>query len=176
MNAEPTAWRSLGQLLHEQARRFGDRTLFRFEGAQMTFAQVEEQTNRLAHVLKARGIGKGVHVAVMLPNGFEFPLAWLALAKLGAVMVPINTQYQQQDLRYTLNDSEAQLALAGPAQAAILQRAQPACPRLQTIGVLTAPFGEPAPCGERPLREPGSRTLAYGSRTRALAQDRGVFA
>ena len=149
MNAEPTAWRSLGQLLHEQARRFGDRTLFRFEGAQMTFAQVEEQTNRLAHVLKARGIGKGVHVAVMLPNGFEFPLAWLALAKLGAVMVPINTQYQQQDLRYTLNDSEAQLALAGPAQAAILQRAQPECPRLQAIGVLAA---GPAPEGLPDIR------------------------
>ena len=33
MNAEPSSWQSLGQLLHEQARRFGSRTLFRFEGA-----------------------------------------------------------------------------------------------------------------------------------------------
>ena len=57
INAETFAWQSLGQLLHEQARRFGSRTLFRFQGEAMTFAQVEEQTNRLAHALKARGIG-----------------------------------------------------------------------------------------------------------------------
>jgi crotonobetaine/carnitine-CoA ligase len=138
MDAETPAWRSLGQLLHEQARRFGQRTLFRFEGAQVTFAEAEEQTNRLAHVLKARGIGKGAHVAVMLPNGFEFPLAWLAIAKVGAVMVPINTQYQEQDLSYTLGDSQAQFALVGPGQAALLQRVRDRCPRLEAIGVLAA--------------------------------------
>ena len=47
MNADSSSWQSLGQLLHEQARRFGNRTLFRFEGTDMTFAQAEEQTNRL---------------------------------------------------------------------------------------------------------------------------------
>lgn len=143
MNAESSTWQSLGQLLHEQARRFGERTLFRFEGAEMTFAQVEEQTNRLANALKARGIGKGARVAVMLPNGFDFPLAWLAIAKLGAVMAPINTQYREQDLRYTLGDSEAQFALAGPAQAALIQQALAACPRLQAIGVLSTDSAVP---------------------------------
>ena len=43
----------------------------------------------------------------MLPNCPEFPITWLALAKLGAVMVPINNSYQAHDLEYVLNDSDA---------------------------------------------------------------------
>ena len=127
MNADSSSWQSLGQLLHEQARRFGNRTLFRFEGTDMTFAQAEEQTNRLAYVLMAHGVGKGAHVAVMLPNGFDFPLAWLAIAKVGAVMVPINTQYQEKDLSYILSNSEAQCALISPAYMALLQQGSCLC-------------------------------------------------
>jgi crotonobetaine/carnitine-CoA ligase len=150
MNAESTSWQSLGQLVHEQARRFGNRALFRFEGTEITFAQADEQTNRLAHVLSAHGIGKGVHVAVMLPNGIDFPLAWLAIAKIGAVMVPINTQYQEHDLGYLLRDSEAQLVLADPAHAALLQQVQPTCPHLQAIGILTT--AAPVPTGMLDIR------------------------
>ncbi|HEY7357748.1 MAG TPA: AMP-binding protein [Ktedonobacterales bacterium] len=135
MNSEATSWQSLGHLLHEQASRFGNRTLFRFEGTDMTFAQAEEETNRLAHVLLAHGIGKGVHVAVLLPNSLDFPLAWLAIAKAGAVMVPVNTQYQEHDLSYILSDSEAQLVLTDAAHASLLQQVRPACPRLRAIGI-----------------------------------------
>lgn len=137
MNSEATPWQSLGYLLHEQANRFGNRTLFRFEGTDMSFAQAEEQTNRLAHVLLAHGIGKGAHVAVLLPNGFDFPLTWLAIAKVGAMMVPVNTQYQEHDLSYILSDSEAQLVLTDAAHAALLQQVRPACPHLQAIGIFT---------------------------------------
>ena len=145
MNVETPAWHSLGQLLHEQAKRFGHRTLFRFEETTMTFAQAEEQTNRLASVLKAHHVGKGVPVAVMLPNSIDFPIVWLAIAKVGAVMVPINTQYQERDLGYILSDSGARFAVVGLKQAAIILQVQPACPQLQTIGVLatagTVPTG-----------------------------------
>jgi acyl-CoA synthetase (AMP-forming)/AMP-acid ligase II len=136
MTSETMSWQSLGHLVREQARRFGDRALFRFEGTDTTFAQVEERTNRLANVLTTHGIGKGDRVAVMMPNSVDVPLAWLAIAKVGAVMVPINVQYQERDLRYTLRDSEAQLALVGPAQAALIQRVQPDCPHLGAIGIL----------------------------------------
>jgi len=45
-------WQSLGHLLREQAEKIGDRTLLRFEGESMSFAQIEEGTNRLANVLR----------------------------------------------------------------------------------------------------------------------------
>ena len=92
-------WQSLGHLLREQAEKIGARTLLRFEGESMSFAQVEEGTNRLANVLRQHHVQKGDKVAVMLPNGIEFPLAWLAIAKMGAVMVPVNVQYREQELQ-----------------------------------------------------------------------------
>ncbi|MBU1743251.1 MAG: AMP-binding protein, partial [Proteobacteria bacterium] len=46
-------------------------------------------------------------VAVMLPNGVDFPIVWFALAKLRAVIVPININYHNHDLTYALNDSQA---------------------------------------------------------------------
>ncbi len=129
-------WSNLGQLVHEHALRYGSRPLFRFEGKETSFAQAEERTNRLAQVLKAQGIGRGDRVAVMLPNGAEFPLIWLAIAKVGAVMVPLNTGYQEKDLQYVLNDSGARLALIDQRYLPLLKQVQPLCPELRAIGVL----------------------------------------
>ena len=91
---------SLGVLLREQASRFSGRTLFRFEGRSLSFREIERATNRLANVLVARGLSAGDRVAVMLPNGIEFPVAWFAIAKVGAVMVPVNVQYRDRDLEH----------------------------------------------------------------------------
>jgi len=53
-------WRSLGHLLREQAEKIGARTLLRFEGESLSFAQVEEDTNRLANVLRQHHVQKGI--------------------------------------------------------------------------------------------------------------------
>ena len=45
------------------------------------------------------GVGKGTHVALMLPNLSAYPVTWLALATLGAVMVPVNNRYTARELR-----------------------------------------------------------------------------
>ena len=58
-------WQSLGHLLREQAEKIGARTLLRFEGESMSFAQVEENTNRLANVLRRHHVHKGDKVVVM---------------------------------------------------------------------------------------------------------------
>lgn len=106
-------WQSLGHLLREQAEKIGARTLLCFEGESMSFAQVEEGTNRLANVLRQHHVQKGNKVAVMLPNGIEFPLAWLAIAKMGAVMVPVNVQYREQELQDVLQTGHAKSLRAG---------------------------------------------------------------
>ncbi|MER5625248.1 AMP-binding protein [Streptosporangium sp. NPDC002544] len=109
--------RSLGHLLRERAGEDGERVLFRFGGRSTSVAEVEDRTNRLANVLAARGVRRGDRVAVMLPNGIGFPVAWLAIAKLGAVIVPVNPGYRSADLAHVIGDSGAVLALTGTAQA-----------------------------------------------------------
>ena len=106
-------WQSVAHLLRAKALQMGNQTLLRFEGRNLSFAQVESQTNQLANVLRTLGIQKTSQVAVMLPNGFEYPLIWLAIAKLGAIMIPINIQYRAPEVKFVLNNSEANLSIAG---------------------------------------------------------------
>jgi crotonobetaine/carnitine-CoA ligase len=72
-----------------------------------SYAQMRAAVNRLANGLRRRGVRKGTHVAVMLPNVAAMPTTWLALARLGAVMVPVNINYTARELEYVLTDSDA---------------------------------------------------------------------
>jgi acyl-CoA synthetase (AMP-forming)/AMP-acid ligase II len=77
----------------------------------LTFAQVEERANRLAHALRARGITAGDHVALYLYNGTEYLEAMLAAYKLRAVPVNVNYRYVEGELRYLLENAVAKAVL-----------------------------------------------------------------
>jgi len=100
---------NIGRLLEKSAADHSQKQAIRFhqDGFAFSYGDLNNRVNQVANVLQAEGIEKGQHVAVMLPNIPEFPVTWLALAKLGAVMVPINVRYQVADLEYVLNDSDA---------------------------------------------------------------------
>ncbi|MFN8433401.1 MAG: AMP-binding protein [Anaerolineales bacterium] len=100
-------WKSLGHLVESAAERFGEKPLFIFEDKPLSFAEVNRLANKTANALRSVGVTKGERVAVMLPNGVDFPIVWFALAKLGAVIVPVNINYHDHDLNYTLDDSQA---------------------------------------------------------------------
>ncbi|QAA94632.1 class I adenylate-forming enzyme family protein [Pollutimonas thiosulfatoxidans] len=103
--------KNIGSLLESMARAHGDKLALHFfesDSAPLTYGDVLLQVNRLANGLKSKGITKGSHVAVMLPNIVQFPITWLALARLGAVMVPINIAYTGRELKYVVDDSRAQ--------------------------------------------------------------------
>ena len=113
-------WRSVHDLLRARASTHGARDLLRFEGRRATFAEVDSRSSRLAAVLRDRGVRPGDRVAIQLPNGIEFPVAWLAVAKAGAVVVPISTRLREADRRHVLEDSGARIAIAGVEQAPAL--------------------------------------------------------
>src|SRR5262245_1442637 len=73
----------------------------------MTYAEAEGDSARLARGLLARGFGKGSRVAVLAPNGPDWVVWWLAVTRIGAVMVPINTFYKPRELAYVLRHSDA---------------------------------------------------------------------
>jgi len=74
----------------------------RFTG---TFGEMERRSNRLAHVLRARGLNPGDRVAFFLANRVEIIDLWLAGAKLGLIVVPINVLYRERELRHILTDA-----------------------------------------------------------------------
>jgi acyl-CoA synthetase (AMP-forming)/AMP-acid ligase II len=136
MSDKSTPWMSIGHLLEDAAARQPDDVLFIFGDERTTFGEVNRRANQLANALRGLGIAKGDRVAVMLPNGIDFPVCWLAIAKLGAVMVPTNTAYQEHDLRYVLSDSGAACIILHGDYAPRLRPLRAALPDLRHVVVL----------------------------------------
>ena len=106
--------RNLGALLEFAAEGNAQApALFFFEQvmAPMSYGTLRERVNRLANGLARRAVRKGTRVGVMLPNIEEFPVTWLALARLGAVMIPINIAYTPRELAYVLGDGDAEFLI-----------------------------------------------------------------
>ena len=100
------------------------------DGVRLSYGDLVARVNRTARALEDWGVAAGSHVAVMLPNIPEFPVTWLALARLGAVMVPVNIRYTARELDYVLRDSAAQFLIvaAGSVEVAAPVLAAPDCP------------------------------------------------
>jgi len=103
--AEINRWRVVPDRLRHWARTEPDRTFFRCGSGWLTFGQVDSKTDAIAGGLSKIGITKGDRVAVMLPNCEEAYLGILALAKLGAIQVPLNAYLKGEFLRHQLGDS-----------------------------------------------------------------------
>jgi crotonobetaine/carnitine-CoA ligase len=95
-------------LLEAAAAEVPDQTALYFisDDLELTYRALLENVNRLANGLVALGISSGSHVALMMPNVAEWPITWLALAKIGAVCVPINTRYTARELKFAIDDAE----------------------------------------------------------------------
>jgi len=105
---------NLGALLDFAVERYAKRPAWIDvdpEGAALTYQQLNELVARSANAFAALGVRKGTHVGVMLPNVPESLAAWLALARLGACLIPINPGFTPAELRYGLTDGDAEWLL-----------------------------------------------------------------
>ena len=82
-------------------------------GRRMSYSQVDAAAEALAASLASRGVAAGDRVAVEMPNSLEWGVALLAVARLGAVLVPINPSLGYHELKYQLRHAEARVFLAG---------------------------------------------------------------
>jgi carnitine-CoA ligase len=105
----------LGDLLRARAQTHRMEVFLKFHDGEITYGEVDSMANRVAQGLAAAGIGRGDHVGVMLPNCADFVYVIFALARLGAVAVPINIAYKGELLRHVLDSSDASsLIIDGP--------------------------------------------------------------
>lgn len=97
--------------LVDQAATVGDDAWLISGSSVYTFHQANVRSNELAAGFRAIGIEAGSRVGIFMDNCFEFVFAVMALGKLGAVWIPVNTAYKGQFLRRTLADSDAELLI-----------------------------------------------------------------
>ncbi len=72
---------------------------------ELSFGDLEARSNRLARLLRARGLGRGDRLGFFLANRVEVIDLWLAAVKLGLVLVPINVLYRERELKHILADA-----------------------------------------------------------------------
>ncbi|MDM0110644.1 acyl-CoA synthetase [Variovorax sp. J22R133] len=113
---------TLADLLHRSAKRTPAKTAIVCGGTSWTYAGFNDVCTRVAAGLGAHGIGKGDRVAVLARNSHAFAALRFALARLGAVLVPINFMLKAAEVAYILQHSGARL-LATDSGLAELARA-----------------------------------------------------
>lgn len=109
---------SIAALLDGAAATHPDRTFWKTiegDGTSLSYAQFARLTRVCAHHLRAAGVRKGTHVAVMLPNVAGFLISWIALCRLGAVAVMINTSSTSAELAPMLQSTDARFLLIDAA-------------------------------------------------------------
>lgn len=89
-------------------------------GRRFTFAELNERVNRSAHVLRDAGVGRGDQVGLLMMNSVEFEETFFAVAKLGAVVVPLNWRLVADELAFILADSGTSALVFGAEFAAVV--------------------------------------------------------
>lgn len=118
---DPTRYPSLVALLEEAFTQFGARVAFDSLGATLTYREVEQASRALGAWFQAQGLARGARIAIMLPNGLQYPVVMAAVLRAGYVVVNINPLYTPRELEAQLRDSGAEAIVVLESFAATLQ-------------------------------------------------------
>ena len=132
----PLSEATLGQFLHDTARRFPDRpaVVFREQGIRWSWREFADEVDILAAGFAALGIVKGDRVGIWSPNRVEWLLTQFATARIGAILVNINPAYRLAELEYALNKVGCKAIVAAERfkSSMYLQMLQELAPELAT--------------------------------------------
>ncbi|HEU4454890.1 MAG TPA: condensation domain-containing protein, partial [Longimicrobium sp.] len=155
--AEVPADRCIHELFEVQAARTPDAVAVRFEDASLTYAELNERANRLAHHLRGRGVGPEVRVGVLMERSLEMVVSLLAVLKAGGAYVPLDPGLPAERLAYMLDDGAVPLVLVQAA----LRGTVPAREGVEVLEVDALAERLAAEPAENPAGGAGPDSLAY---------------
>ncbi|MGA1845919.1 AMP-binding protein [Deferribacter abyssi] len=99
---------TIGEYLKHIADKYPDNeaVIYPFRGIRLTYKELDLLTDKLAYALLKLGVKKGDHVAIWAHNVPEWIYLLFATAKIGAVLVTVNTMYRERELEYLLKQSD----------------------------------------------------------------------
>jgi acyl-CoA synthetase (AMP-forming)/AMP-acid ligase II len=105
---------TVGELLASTATLPTGAELLVTPDGRLTYADAEPRSRALAGRMVAAGVGKGSRVGILLPNGVEWALSWLAAARVGALTLPLSTYLEADELARTLRHGDVQFLVVVP--------------------------------------------------------------
>jgi crotonobetaine/carnitine-CoA ligase len=133
LDYQDASQRSIAYALVDQAANIGDALWLASSTGEFTFDEANRRSNELAAGFRSLGISRGDTVAIYMDNSFEFVFLVMALGKLGAIWVPINTAYKGEFLRRTLEHSGAVVLVV---DIALIDRVQPVLGQVPAIRIV----------------------------------------
>jgi fatty-acyl-CoA synthase len=132
---------TIADLLERDAMVFPSREAVATAERRMTFADLNEEANRLAAGMLKLGIERDDKVAIWMHNYFEWVVAWFAVSKVGAVVVPMDTWYKPSEAEYILGHSESVAVVTSEETAgidflAMIDSISPRLPQLEHVIVV----------------------------------------
>jgi len=101
--------KTIGASLDEAVARYGDEISYVFDNGEVTYNHLKQTSDLLARGFLSLGVSKGDRVAIWMAGYAEWAFVYFALARIGAVMVPVNTRYRPDEIKYVLNKAKASL-------------------------------------------------------------------
>ena len=135
---------TIGDVIRFQARERGDAVAFTFEGEEMTYGHLHLRSNQAANGLISLGVKPGDRVAYMGKNSHLYFEILAAVAKVGAVMTPINWRLAPPEVSYIVNDCKARVLFIGPEFTDLMRQITPSLTDVETI------FGSEGAAGDIP--------------------------
>jgi len=133
------------ELLRRQASARGDKRAYCDAQTSVTYAALFERTGKLAGHLADNGVGVNDAVAIFLPNSVPWIESCLAIARAGAVSVPISYDSTEPEIAYRLNDANCKAVITTAERADLLARLKANAPDLRTIIATDRGAGVAAP-------------------------------
>ncbi|MBN1693361.1 MAG: AMP-binding protein [Dehalococcoidales bacterium] len=132
----------LKSILENAAGRLGDKAALILGERRISFARLEEDSNRFAHALIKTGVKKSDRVAMLLTNRPEFVVAFFGVMKAGAIAVPLDTRYVIDELKSLCNDCTPKVLVIEEPPLASLVSAIPEFKSVRHIITLNYPEDE----------------------------------
>ena len=154
--------------------------------ATRSYGEFDREVNGTANLLDRLGVRRGDTITLLLANCLEFLALWFGAAKLGAVIVPVNTASSTSELEYLVGHSESRLIFTQAAWLDVARQVRGRCPRVEEVlvcgpGAPSASIdfgGLLAECAETPPKAPApspadEAAILYTSGT--TARPKGVL-
>lgn len=167
---------SPADILPRSAQQFGNKTALITAGRTLTYNELDEAANSVAHGLAEHGIRPGETVSIYSQNRWEWIVAYHAALKAGAVVNPVNVMLTMEELTFVLDNCSATAIFASGQHAGRVQDLAESLPDLKTVITFddappgTVPFGDLAAIRPAPLTVPRAEptdpsTIGYTSGT-----------
>ena len=125
-----------GAILTQTAARYPEHVAVVFNDVNLTYRELEALVNAFAHALRDLGIKWGQSVCLLMTNRAEYVISWFAIARIGAVVSPMNPSYKEREVTYQFSNSQAVALIIQQELLLLVQAVRTQIPDLEHVVVV----------------------------------------